>query len=90
VVLSAEVVAAHLAKPSKIESLNLAEASAPTTPVTTASEQSKYVTAQLFVGYVGKGTDPVTLGRLTMFAQQIQPHHSHQHTGLATLFAAKH
>jgi hypothetical protein len=66
VVLSAEVVAAHLAKPNKIESLNLAEASAPITPGTTASEQSKFETTQLFVGYVGMVTDPVTLGRLTM------------------------
>jgi len=63
---SAEVVAAHLAKPNKIESLNLAEASAPITPGTTASEQSKFETTLLFVGYVGKGTDLVTLGRLTM------------------------
>jgi len=70
--------------------LNLAEASAPITPGTTASEQSKFETTQLFVGYVGMVTDPVTLGRLIMFAQQIQPHHSHQHTGLATSFAAKH
>ena len=66
VVPSLEAVAVHLAKPNKIESLNLAEASAPITPGTTASEQSKCETTQLFVGYVGKGTDPVTLGRLTM------------------------
>ena len=63
---SLEAVAVHLAKPSKIESLNLAEASAPITPGTTASEQSKCETTRLFVGYVEKGTDPVTLGRLTM------------------------
>jgi predicted PhzF superfamily epimerase YddE/YHI9 len=63
---SAEAVAAHLAKPNKIESLNLAEASAPITPGTTASEQSKFETTQLFVGYVGMVTDPVTLGRPTM------------------------
>ena len=88
--LSAEVVAAHLAKPNKIESLNLAEASAPITPGTTASEQSKCVTVQLFVGYVGMVTDPVTLGKLTMFAQQIQPHPLHPRIGHATLFAAKH
>ena len=65
-VLSAEAVAVHHAKPSKIESLNLAEASAPTTPGTTASEQNKFETTQLFVGYVGKGIGPVTLGRPTM------------------------
>ena len=87
---SAEAVAAHLAKPNKIESLNLAEASAHTTPGTTASEQNKFETTLLFVGYVGMGTDLVTLGRLTMFAQQIQPHPLHPRIGHATLFAAKH
>jgi hypothetical protein len=88
-VRSLEAVAAQHAKRYKIESLKRAEASALTMQATTASEQSKCETTQLFVGCAVTVTESTILGKLTMFAQQIQPHHSQQHTGLATSSGAR-